>query len=134
VKKVPRSRLSKVVAGRLQAGEDVNKVATEIAAYLLDENRVGELDSLLRDVQQYRADAGTVEVLARSAHPLTDSVKSDIEAQVRSVYPGAQQIIITELHDESVIGGVKLQLAHEQLDLTVRSKLNRFKQLTAVGD
>jgi F0F1-type ATP synthase delta subunit len=134
VKKVPRSRLSKVVAGRLQAGEDVNKVATEIAAYLLDENRVGELDSLLRDIQQYRADAGIVEVLAKSAHPLTDGVKSDIEAQVRNVYPGARQIIITELHDESVIGGVKLQLAHEQLDLTVRSKLNRFKQLTAVGD
>jgi F0F1-type ATP synthase delta subunit len=122
------------VAGRIQAGDDVHKVANEIAAYLLDENRVGELDSLLRDIQQYRADDGTVEVLALSAHPLTGDIKTDIERQVRSVYPEAQQIIITEVHDENVIGGVKLQLAHEQLDLTVRSKLNRFKQLTAVGD
>jgi F0F1-type ATP synthase delta subunit len=134
VKKVPRSRLSAVVAGRLQAGEDTQKIANEVAAYLLDENRVGELDSLLRDIQQYRADEGVVEVLALSAHSLTGDIKSDIERQIRNVYPAAKQIIITEIHDESIIGGVKIQLAHEQLDLTVRNKLNRFKQLTAVGD
>jgi F0F1-type ATP synthase delta subunit len=32
-----------------------------------------------------------------------------------------------------VIGGVRLSLANQQLDLSVESKLNKFKQLTAAG-
>jgi len=131
--KLPRHELAAILAEKALSMSAAN-LAEEVAAYLLAENRTGELDSLLRDIMQYRADHGVVEVMAVSAHALTDGTRREVEAQIRELYPAAKQIIISEQLDQSVIGGVKIELANQQLDLSIRSKLNRFKQLTAVGD
>lgn len=131
--KLPRHELAKVLAERLLNLPE-KQLAAEVAAYLLAEHRTGELDSLLRDIMQYRADHGVVEVLAVSAHDLGANVRRDIEARVRKLYPAARTIIISEQRDESLIGGVRIELANEQLDLSIRATLNRFKQLTTVGE
>jgi F0F1-type ATP synthase delta subunit len=132
--KVPRNRISAVISSRLAGGENVGQLSAELAAYLLSEKRTGELDSLLRDIQAYRAEQGLVEAEAVSAHPLSAQVRADAEAKVRTVFPEAKQIVITEIIDDSVIGGIRLALPHRQLDLTIRAQLNRFKQLTAAGE
>ena len=75
--KAPRTRIASTIADRTlnsgQSGQEsaAKSVAKEVAAYLLAENRVGELDSILRDVQADWAEAGYVEVLASSAFPLS---------------------------------------------------------------
>ncbi len=132
--KLPRHALAKVLAKKSLGNVAEKRFSQEIAAYLLSARRTNELDSLLRDIQQYRADNGIVEVIAVSAHPLTDKVRKEIEAQVRELYPSAKTIIITEERDTGVIGGVKIELANQQLDLSIRNKLNRFKQLTTAGE
>ena len=132
--KIPRHVIAAALAQRsLQADsvEALRKLGTEIAAYLLQERRTGELDSVLRDITQYRADHGIVEVIAVSAFPLSDTVREDIAAQVSQLYPVASQVIISHRSDAAVVAGVKLEFANQQLDLSVRSKLNRLKQLTA---
>jgi len=129
--KTPRTRIAQVIADRtLQSGAD-EALAREVAAYVLAERRVGELNSLMRDVQEDWARAGQVEVLAASAHPLNNEVRQDIETQIKTIYPNAKRIIVTEVLDPEVIGGVRLSLANQQLDLSVEAKLNKFKQLTA---
>lgn len=128
--KVPRTTVAAIIAEKL-GHTPAGKLSEEVAAYLLSENRVGELGSLLRDIQQQRADSGVVEVAAVSARPLDDKARRDIEAQVKALYPVAKDVIIDEQLDPEVVGGVRLELANEQLDLSIRSKLNRFKQLTA---
>lgn len=128
--KVSRSRLAVIIAERCQQSAGAKELSQEIAAYLLAEGRTGELDSILRDVMQYRADHGIVEVSAVDARPLSESVKGDITTLIKNLFPTAKQIIISEEIDHKVIGGVRLELANQQLDLSIRSKLNRFKQLT----
>lgn len=127
--KLPRHELAEVLAERL-LGLPEKRLAQEVAAYLLAEHRTGELDSLLRDIIQYRADHGVVEVIAVSAHELSGVVRRDIESRVRELYPSAKHIIISEERDPALIGGVRIELANEQLDLSIRNKLNKFKQLT----
>lgn len=129
--KTPRTRISSVLAERTLKSGASSELVQEFAAYLLAEGRVGELDSIMRDVQSNRADAGYVEVLASSAHALTTDVKANITAQIKQLYPQAKQIIVTEVLDSTIIGGVRLSLANQQLDLSVEAKLNKFKQLTA---
>lgn len=128
--KLPRHELAMVLAAKSILGVDAKRFSKEVAAYLLTEGRTNELDSLLRDIMQYRADHGIVEVIAVSAHELDNKMQRDIEAQVRGLYPAARKIIISPQHDETVIGGVRLVLANEQLDLSIRSKLNKFKKFT----
>lgn len=129
-----RTRIAQVIANHTLKNGISKKFTTEIAAYMLSERRVSELDSVLRDVQADWAEAGHVEVIASSAHSLTSGVKADITRQVKQLYPQSKQIIVTEAHDPEIIGGVRLNLANRQLDLSVEAKLNRFKQLTAVGE
>ena len=131
--KTPRTRIASTIAERtLQKGLS-KRLSQEVAAYLLSERRVNELDSILRDVQADWAQAGYVEVIASSAHPLTAANKADITKQIKRLYPSASKIIVTEVHDPEVIGSVRLSLADRLLDLSIESKLNKFKQLTTAG-
>ena len=128
--KTPRHVIAAALAQRSLSIGDSRLFGEEIAAYLLAEHRVGELDSILRDILQYRMDNGVVEVNVVSAFKLTDKIREDITTQVDAMYPGPRAIIISHRYDKSVMGGVRLEFANQQLDLSVRSKLNRLKQLT----
>lgn len=131
--KTARTRIANVIADNTLKSGANKPYINEVAAYLLSEQRVGELDSILRDVQAEWAAAGYVEVIASSAHPLTAALKNDITKQIKQLYPEAKKIIISEAHDPTVLGGVRLTLADKQLDLSVEAKLNKFKQLTTAG-
>lgn len=131
--KAPRTRLARLLADRTLKQGVSKRFDREIAAYLLSEGRVNELDSLLRDVVSEWAEAGHVEVTARSAYPLTAAIRADIRREVKKVHPKARAVVINELADPSVVGGVRLNLPDRQLDLSIRSKLNRFKQSVTAG-
>lgn len=131
--KVARHQIAAVLAERSLGRVDAQQFSDQIAAYLLSERRTAELEPLLRDIMQYRADHGIVEVIAVSAHPLSASVRGDVERQVKSVFPKATKIIVSEELQPDVVGGVRLELPNQQLDLSVRAKLSRFKQLTTAG-
>jgi len=131
--KTPRFDIATIIAARSYYRGISPELSKEIAAMLLAEGRVNELDSILRDVQADWAEHGHVEVLAYSAHPLTEASKQEIIEQIKPLYPNAEQILVTEVIDPSVVGSVRLRLAHQQLDLSVEAKLNKFKQLVRAG-
>lgn len=129
--RIPRNQIASALTKlSLDPQVDARRLSQKTAAYLLSEKRTGELDSLLRDMTFRRADQGIVEVTAVSAHKLTPEVRGDVQEQVRERYPSAKKIIINERIDKNMVGGVRLELIGRQLDLSVRAKLNRFKQLT----
>jgi F0F1-type ATP synthase delta subunit len=133
VSKVSRTQLAKLLAERFATTQDPAKLEQEVAAYLLSEKRASELDSLMRDIAQLRADEGYVEADVVSAFPLTPAAEADVKAVLKSAYPRAKSIRLNERRDEHVIGGVKLELANQQMDMSIRAKLNRFKQLVTTG-
>lgn len=129
--KLPRHQVAALLAKKsLAGGISQARLSKEIAAYLLDTGRTGELDSLMRDVIQYRAEHGIVEVTALSAHKLSPVAEADVKAQAKALFPSAKKIIINQRIKADVLGGVRLELVDRQLDLSIRSKLNRFKELT----
>lgn len=130
--KAPRQTVAKVLAERT-LNSDQKSLSTYIAAYLLQTRRTAELEPLLRDIMQYRADKGVVEVVAVTAHSLTPDIKQHIESLIRAQFKDATQIIVSEELRPDMIGGVRLELPNQQLDLTVRAQLQRLKQLTTPG-
>ena len=138
--KISRLKIAAALADKVDMKAPAAQLSREIAAYLLDVRRTGELDSVMRDVMEIRAERGIVEVTAVTAYPLTASVRADIEKNIRTHIlsaagaPAASKVIISERLDPTVVGGVRLELANQQLDLSVRGKLNRFKQLTTTNN
>jgi F0F1-type ATP synthase delta subunit len=129
--KIPLHQVATVLSNRsLKDNVNKSKFVREIAAYLIDDDRTGDLEPLLREMAKQRALAGIVEVTAFSAHSLSASVFTDIRTQAKKLYPQAKRIIINERHDPDLIGGVRLEFPDYQLDLSIRSQLNRFRTLT----
>lgn len=131
--KVPRLELATVIGERTLHVRDLKHLAREIAAYLLSENRVGELESLMRDVLAYREAHGVIEAVAVTAHELGQGVDREVSHLLHEQFPKAKEVIVREQHDPELVGGLKVQLAHEQLDMSVRAKLAMFKRLTSEG-
>jgi len=128
--KTPRTRIASTIAGHALKSGFSKEYADDIAAYLLSERRVSELPSLLRDIQEDWAQSGHVEAVAYSAHPLTADMRGEITAQINKLYPAAKKIIVSEARDPALIGGVRISLPNQQLDLSIENKLNKLKGLT----
>jgi F0F1-type ATP synthase delta subunit len=132
--KTPRTQLAQAIGERTLHERDTAKLAREIAAYLLSENREHELESLMRDVLAYRQAHGVVEATLLTAHELGAGVDQQVKQLLKEHYPKAKHVIVREARDENVVGGLKVQMAHEQLDMSVRAKLDTFKRLTTEGN
>lgn len=128
-----RHHLAQVIGDRSLKVSNFKKLSQEIAAYPLEAGQTAELDSLMRDIINYRAQKGVVEATAVSANPLSTRDVADIRAILKEEYPHAKSFEIDQSRDPEVLGGVKVDLPGEQLDLTIRAQVNKFKRLTTSG-
>lgn len=126
---------SQIVSGITRMSQNVpsNRLAQSIAAYLLESRRSGEVDSLMRDLWQERINNGVIEVSAASAHELDASAIGSIKAEVIKLFPNAKEVIVSTKLEPALIGGVRLEFANQILDLSIKSKLNRLRQLITYG-
>lgn len=129
--KTPRHLLAQAIAERTLTVRDEKLLAKQIAAYLLEERRTGELESILRDIMQYRTDHGVLEAEVVTAHDVQSSVLNDVKELLHAAYPKADTVHVGTRRDDSVIGGVRVEMANEQLDMTIKAKLATFKRLTS---
>lgn len=124
--KLSRRKLSEHAAGRLLAGDSVQVVMKELAAHLIDARRTRELELIVRDIEAQLLTHGTALVTAVSARTLTAEAKQAIEQLVKRERPSVQRVILREQLDESVIGGVRIELPGAIGDFTVKAKLDKL--------
>lgn len=123
--KFSRSSLVKYVVDNMSEPD----IAEKVAGFLIDNGKVSELDSILRDVMELQATSkGVVELSVKSAFELDEQSKESIRVRAKQLYPNAKSVVIHEVIDKSLIGGADIQFANANLDLTVRAKLNRLKE------
>jgi F0F1-type ATP synthase delta subunit len=132
--RVSRQQLAQAVASRISEGDAPKDIARSLAAYLITERRTKELEPLMRDVMRVRAEQGVSEVTAYSAFELSAAVKDQIRQMVTSGQNDKTAVILNKGINPELIGGVNIESAELQLDLTIRARLNRLKQLTTEGD
>lgn len=128
---ISRRHLAEVITERTLGVRDTKVLAKEVAAYLLDNHHTADIESLIRDIMELRAQKGVVEAVAVSAYQLNDEVIADIKRILKQEYPNAKSVHVIRKLDPSVVGGVRIEMANERLDLTVRDKIDTFKRLTA---
>ena len=128
--KVPRHILAEAIAQKTLHMTDGKLLAREIAAYLLAERRTSEIESILRDIMQYRTDHGVLEAEIVTAHEVTDQVTAEVKQLLHTAYPKAKTVHLSTRLDPAIIGGLRVDMANEQLDMSVSAKLATFKRIT----
>jgi len=119
--RVSRRKLSAYAVERLLSGAKKAEVLRELAAYLVDTRRTRELELLVRDMEDALAERGIVVASVTTARPLSSELKAEVEklvggkAQLRSAI------------DESVLGGIRVELPGKRYDGTIRHKLLQLK-------
>ena len=125
--KESNSTIARALLADLQAGKDKQAVTASIAAYLVEERRLGDLQAIIREVERrLLANEGKLYVHVTTAHALSEAQTDQIK-QIFSARTDVKEIIIEETLDTGVIGGVRCETADQRLDLTVRRQLQQLK-------
>ena len=100
----------------------MREVSSKVAAYLIDERKTTELPKVMRAIEEELARKGSTQVVVTSAREVSSEIKMQLAEMLN-----AQNPVFTEIIDKNVIGGVKARSGEQEIDLTVRGRLNRFK-------
>jgi F0F1-type ATP synthase delta subunit len=122
--KLSRRKLSGYTAARLVSGEPRKTVLRDLAAYLIDEGRKSEATLIVRDMEAMLMDAGTAIGTVTSARPLSTGSLGTVESFIKQHDKRIKHVVLREQVDESLIGGIKLELPGAQLDASVKAKLD----------
>lgn len=101
-------------------------VVLQLAAYLVDTHRTKELPLVIRDIEFYLAESGSVSGTITTAFDLTTETKKAIEKYVKQ-QTGAKDVLLDSIVDPTVLGGVKVSIPGHELDATVRRSLTILK-------
>jgi F-type H+-transporting ATPase subunit delta len=116
--------IAEAVLSAVQKGTPLQRIATSLAALLIEERRTKDADAIIREVERLLANQGSIELKVTTAHGLTERLRQEIVALFKDK---ANHITVNEKKDPSVLGGVLVESNEERLDLTVRRQLQRLK-------
>lgn len=124
--RLSRRKLAHYYASAMLGGVDTKKLATQLAAYLVESRRTKELKLIIGDIEHQLSMKGVILAKVTSAHDLDELAK---EAIINLVHrkTDATNIQITEHLDSSLLGGIKLEFAGSKLDTTIARRLNVLK-------
>jgi len=124
-----RRQLAAYAANELLANKRVGSVAKELAAVLVNSRRANQAELLAQDIAwelERRGTAANASVTA--AHELSDQLRKQIAAFVKKSAK-VDQVIIDEVIDKSVIGGVRIDTAAHSWDKTLSRKLTDIREV-----
>lgn len=94
---------------------------------LIDKNRVNEFMDICRAYESMMKDhRGILSGIVFSKYPLDDEQLSTLEAKMSQT--SGKQVTLTQQIDDTMIGGIRVQLGDKMLDYSVRKKLQDMKQ------
>ena len=125
-RKLSRRDLSRYAARQLTEGASQKKIAMQLAAYLIESRRTNELSVIIRDIASQLTDMGYVAGTLTSARELSASTIKAIEAYTKEK-TGASHVSLDTTIDESVLGGMRLELPGRELDTTIIRQLTILK-------
>lgn len=124
--KITNQKIAQAINGLLEENVDSNTVSSSLAAYLIEERRTGDTDSILRQLESIRSQNGIREVTVTSAFVPGDSITQAIRQIFSDYYGRVKTLVIKYYNQPEVIGGLRAETNDALLDFTIASRLQRL--------
>lgn len=121
---ISRRHLAAFVVDRLSAGD--TGIIRQLAAYIVDEGLVRELDLIIGEIEYECARRGNVVADVASAYALDDASRSELKRFVGEA-TGAKSVELREDVNAELIGGVVIETPGKYFDGSLKSQLNQLK-------
>jgi F-type H+-transporting ATPase subunit delta len=111
----------------LAPGLGLDPITTNFIGVLARNGRKGELRNVIRAFSRLAADhRGEVTAEVVTARPLNDGQLAALRQQLRT--RAASDVNIDATVDPTILGGIVVKLGSQQIDASIRTKLNRLAQ------
>lgn len=121
-----RRQLARYAAGQLVAGNQ--SVIDELAAYLLDERRVKELELLVSDIENELVVRGVAVAHVMTARTLEVTLRTKLNSRLKKEL-GVDEVYMNETIEPELIGGFKVRAAGREIDASLSRKINQLKTM-----
>ncbi len=106
-------------------GGKINPYLLNFLMLITEKGRIGGLLEMQEAYKQrYYDEQGICEVLATTAVPMDEALTEKLRVKLEKI-TGKTVILLTKV-DASILGGVVLKLGNEQIDTSVKAKLNEL--------
>ncbi|MBB5174073.1 F0F1 ATP synthase subunit delta [Texcoconibacillus texcoconensis] len=113
---------------------DVSEATMNLLFLLIDNNREAYVTGVAYEFKQLaQREQGISEADVYSAKPLSPDEEQAV-ADTFAKREGIQQLIVKNIVDESIIGGVKVRIGDRIYDASVANKLNQIQQRMMHGN
>ena len=123
--RLSRKKIAEYIAQSITAKSDQGPVLVMVAGYLIANQRVKEIDLIMDEVSYELQSYGIVNAQVSTREKLLAETRSNLMSFI-SEQTGAKNVLLDEITDPSIIGGMRLKLPRVALDSTINNKLNKF--------
>lgn len=122
-----KQEIVRKVAARMK----LEPIVLNFLLLLVERNRIAQLESMRDGYQRVLDDhAGVVQVSVVSTYELSDTVRKGLDRALRRLT--GEKVRLEYRKDESLIGGIKLQIGSTVYDGSVRTQLDHLRQELSV--
>jgi F-type H+-transporting ATPase subunit delta len=105
----------------------LNPLTLEFIDLLVKNNRLPFVEGIARKFnERYKAYKGITEVRLTTVSPLDKAVQKNILKHI--VFKINQKVSLEEIIDPEIIGGFIIKIEDEQVDASVKTRLNKIKK------
>ena len=109
-----------------KSGKELERVMQNTVQFLADKHMLGKAPQIIDKVEEITDEhAGIVRAKVGTTSRLHQRTIGEIESIVKKKYK-AKDVILTLEEDEKLLGGVKIQVRDEVIDMTLSNKLDKL--------
>lgn len=110
-----------------KSGNELSLVLEHAVQYLKENNLFNRTDQILSRLEAIiHEKEGKLKASVTTKYPLSKKSRSDIEAFLKDRY-SVQDIILEEHQDDQVLGGMKIQVGNDVIDLSLKHKVETLQ-------
>lgn len=115
------------VAAKGKKDEELTQFVEEVLQFLLKQKLVAKSSIILKKLEDIlNQEDGVVVAKLYTVSELDQDTKNKIQDFILKRY-NAKKVVFLEKHDPKLIGGLKIEIGNEVIDLSVSNKLKKLK-------